>query len=527
MDMIRTTAFVLFMILCPSMTCALPYYIENFMDPPNASVDTGAMWKGRLWFYVKEKKGEDDCVMHLKSLDTDSASKPRDEMTADIPCTETWVRAWLFNGGDRLWLISNKYSGYFQAHKFIRLENAQSLDDISKPFLYQNTPSVLEHRGNKLALLSLWDGVWKENFLFRIGRGEIGENAARTSQVVSINNNLHIFWRIENRLYYHQGIPDNHVIMREDWKKIHESDAYRMYWSPISVVAMNNAPAVFNVSKEIMRSISYLKRSGDSWQSFKVQKTLFIPLEATVGIYPFGDSDDFVLMTRDDGPATAATFHDRKMTSSIDFGSFSPIVVLYETGLATGVMLILWLIIEFIIKLISPYWYYAIITSFFIDKRILTGQEVDINDLMTRDYSQTKSYLIKKWPKKSALTLRPKRGAKIHLSFDRATVFFKNTAAGTEIKLVSKWSLAAWFLLVWMLYLIYSYSVSFWLIIGPLKTILIMCPVVLLTLRGAWRLLKGCKPSDRDRCREDLDIILSFLGIDEPQEEQQQTSDSF
>lgn len=512
MKWIKACAVLFFLFaFMPVRAQALPYIIEYLMEPPNADPETGAVWNGRLWFYVEVDRSEANCFLEFKSLPVDTAEKPRDEFTARVPCTHMWEKPYLFGNENRLWLISPLYVGHIENGSLVLLESAQQLDSASKPFLYQGLPAVIEPRRHKLALMQFKDGRWHEGLLFRIGDGDVSEAAARRVQAIAYGDDLHLFWVVKDILYHYEGVPGE-IIEDHEWTKVIASGCT---WRGWEAVDLNGTPAVFYTSTQFLKRLRIKTYENGSWRSFPMDNEHNIILSGEYGFYPTGSGCDFLALVGNNAPTLFAVFHDGKLKAWKRFGSYPVLGTLHAMFLSTGVIFVLWILVEYFIKLFNPYWYYRVVTSNFIDARTMPVEDVNPDIVFSRDYSKCSEYIIRKWPKKNALTIRQKNAAETPLHIDKATLFFEQSGAQMRVRMVSKWALVNWALWAWACLLIYDHTTSFWDVMGPLKTILVMGPFAALVLWAGWRLFKGAGEKVKNKMKGDLDVILKYLGVGE------------
>jgi hypothetical protein len=69
---------------------------------------------------------------------------------------------WLLAGTDRLWVIGSKGVGYYKEGSLFVYPEIKTLGDISRPFLYNGLPSLIENRPDRLALMVFRDNAWQE-----------------------------------------------------------------------------------------------------------------------------------------------------------------------------------------------------------------------------------------------------------------------------------------------------------------------------------------------------------------------------
>jgi uncharacterized RDD family membrane protein YckC len=126
------------------------------------SVDRGVYWNGWLWYC--DESFDDSFItkttLRRWQLDGDEASLP--ETAARV----SMEGPWLLPDGDRLWIISGSAVGYLDKHDpssdvtIIRPVRRPTV--ISRPFLYEGYPAVIEEGALDAVLLTLENGEWNE-----------------------------------------------------------------------------------------------------------------------------------------------------------------------------------------------------------------------------------------------------------------------------------------------------------------------------------------------------------------------------
>lgn len=170
------------------------------MQMGGIALSRGAVWQDALW----RLKTED-----AQSLGQALVRTPLDWGQDTASEQEVWRMhaqdVWLLPQNDRLWLLAPDLVAYYdaQGQRGEVLSRRRQLGDISRPFLYQGSPAVLECMPSAVQLRVLEGEAWGVgpalDWLYNCG-----EN---TVQVLGDGEQLHIFLRRQQTLYYHQGLP--------------------------------------------------------------------------------------------------------------------------------------------------------------------------------------------------------------------------------------------------------------------------------------------------------------------------------
>jgi uncharacterized RDD family membrane protein YckC len=218
----------------------------------NVHLDRGVSWKGGFWFIEEDFlpfRGTAEKAVRLRRVGPSSADELV-ELTAagaeDI---------WLLPDVDRLWLVSSESLGHYQNGNVEISPLAQKLGSISKPFLYEGVPAIVESHPEGHVLRTYSNSEWR-----RAGELELKSDSdcACDLQVVTCGALRHSFLRYGGALYHLKGLPFKE---REDrtWNTVG-----RVSWRWTSA-CVGQSPAVFNSDGE---NIVGLVPSGETWTSF-------------------------------------------------------------------------------------------------------------------------------------------------------------------------------------------------------------------------------------------------------------------
>jgi uncharacterized RDD family membrane protein YckC len=270
--------FALMLAIMPGMM----FFQDSWMGI--AKSERGAFWNNQIWYTetsVSPKKPDSGRVT-LKGLKVDSEEAPKN--VGLLPIENPWLLA----GADRLWIISSSKVGFFQDGSISVISEEKILGDISRPFLYEGYPAVIEEGPNGFAFVVFVDSTWQRKALFEL---KVGEKTGRTQnsfQVVSGDEKLHLFLKFGDTLYYREGLP------------IGEKDAQDL-WRPISEVKngwfatwMDGEPVVFiRQAPELPSKVVGLRLQGETWRPFFSHDAGMI---TEMGIYPLGQPGRFAML---------------------------------------------------------------------------------------------------------------------------------------------------------------------------------------------------------------------------------------
>lgn len=365
--------------------------------------DREVIWNGRVWILVyphSRNSGRDRTWnFELLSYEPGAAGKPRQETVITLPEHV----AWLLAGQDGLWIICSSAISYYKDGKTNLHEVNNSLGDISAPFIYKEKPSIIEQRNGEFVLRSFQHNRWVDEDKFGVQCENNCEYVSDYLQVISISGQLHFFVQNNNGLFYHKGIPEKYDSYPEKWERIYKTSKLS-YWTATD---FSGSPTVFYyVNHGIMgRMHGYIKESG-RWALFYTgPKRILTDAYNTFGIYPTGRGKDFVLLRKSTfGRTYGINVIDGKEHAGFYIGTlaFEPFMVL------TIISLLIMVIFISIVSVKAPFWWFSFGVSAYRETRTFTREQIKINSFMQKDYSDAKSYDIKKWPEYSAISFKLK-----------------------------------------------------------------------------------------------------------------------
>lgn len=326
--------FVIMMVLMP---------MSMFFNGPLfrfADVARGTFWNGRVWCVERSEspKRTPESSTALASFALGAQEEP--EKAAFLPPED----AWLLPGDDRLWIISSGAVRSYDEGQISTVTPRETLGDISRPFMYDGHPAVIEERPPGQALRVFIDGEWQRRASFRLSTDEAGAPVLRHLQAVTSPGKLSLFFRFGDTLYYRETLP---IQEEDDWQS----------WEPVSkvednwvAVSLAGEPAVFRCTAEDMNAmIVGLKRAGNMWEPFFTHSTGFV---ARMGVYPLGGPGEFVLVRETfPGSIRAIEVKDGEVVREMKYGDGFPFPFPFAIMFVPyGCMLIMPLVLAFILS---------------------------------------------------------------------------------------------------------------------------------------------------------------------------------
>jgi uncharacterized RDD family membrane protein YckC len=270
--------FGLMMAVMPGMM----FFHDSWMEIANP--ERGAFWNDRIWYTGTSlsPKKPDGSRVTLKSLKVVGEEDPED--IGLLPMENPWLLA----GADGLWIISSSKVGFFQDGNINLISEEKVLGEISRPFLYEGHPAVIEDGPNGFAFVVWVDGTWQRRASFTLKLQERLGRIQDSFQVVSRDEKLHLFLKFGDTLYYREGLPVGETDDQDPWRPISE---VKKDWF---AVLMDGEPAVFlQETSEFPSKVVGLKLQGETWKSFFSYDA---EMTTEMGIYPLGQPGKFAIL---------------------------------------------------------------------------------------------------------------------------------------------------------------------------------------------------------------------------------------
>jgi uncharacterized RDD family membrane protein YckC len=278
--------FIIQFIIPPVLMLAIMPGMMFFGDSwmKHADPQRGAFWNNSIWYVETSfpvRPSSRDRVT-LKKLNLDNKEGP--ETIAPLPIENPWLLA----GTDRLWIISSEAIGFYQNRRITVISEEKTLGDISRPFLYEGRPAVVEERPTSLTLMVFVEDTWQEKLRFTVESQENRGRIQRHLQVLSSKGKLHLFLKFGKTLYHREGPPPSEIDDRNVWQPIAEAGAD---WA---AVFLGDEPAVFHRRTRDSKIVG-LRRVEKTWRPFFRYDAM---VTGDLGVFPLGESGTFAMLSQ-------------------------------------------------------------------------------------------------------------------------------------------------------------------------------------------------------------------------------------
>jgi len=226
-------------------------------------------------------------------------------------------KARLLAGPDRLWVISSSFVGFLENDRMETISDSEKLGDISRPFLLNGVPAVVEERPSGLRVMTFLDGAWHEHQNFTVSLREGTEPILRQLQIVAVGDNLHLFMRYGGTLYHTEDVSVEGDEERAAWETVSQVEGR---WV---TVVLDNEPAVFCRSGNgTQMDLVGLRKADDGWTSFYTEEGVFAD---DVGVYPLDGRGQFAMLLQlMPGSFRVMEIRGSEVASNIKYGKAFP-----------------------------------------------------------------------------------------------------------------------------------------------------------------------------------------------------------
>lgn len=307
--------FIMQFILPPMLMFAIMPGMLFFQDSwmKAAEPERGTFWNNSIW-YVEisfSTRPSPHGRTTLKKLNLDGEESP--ESVGPLPTGNPW----LLPGTDRLWIISSSAIGFYQNGEITVVSKERTLGDISRPFLYEGYPAVIEERPTGFALMVFVEDTWEKKLPLTLNFKEMRDRLHYNLQALSSEGKLHLFLKFGHTLYYRQGLPTAETGDRDVWQPVAEVGCDWL------AVLIDGEPVVFHHgTREGTWKIIGLRLTGGNWRSFFAYDA---GITSEMGVYPLGQPDRFaMLMQSFPGSLRLVQVDGTRVTSEIRHGSGFP-----------------------------------------------------------------------------------------------------------------------------------------------------------------------------------------------------------
>ncbi|HOC94034.1 MAG TPA: hypothetical protein PKH33_16925 [bacterium] len=474
------------------------------------NTDRAAYWNDRFWFSERMPKKCEGLLCErghkIYSYDINSKEPPRLEFQIKLP-----VRSfWMVGDTDRLWLISDETTGYFNGEKYLQVETDEMPADFTRPFIFHGFPTVIEHKSKDCILKSFSEDAWQELSSFKLVHDN-DDDADEFLETIVIGDDLHLFLSNKGGIYHHIGIPDEEHAECKKWEPVTD---YSGYWVTADI---GGKPSVFySVGSFLWGGIEGFVLTENGWENIYRSANSIFAGERSFGVFPIV-GNKFLVFHETMYRAKGIVVDGDKVVSSFRIGEVSVLGAM----LFFELLLIFILIGGLVVIMLNPFWAYRYAITQYSEAREYPIAEVNVHDIMSRDYSKTKSYVIKPRPEHKALTIRPKFSQRLTpgggmKAISLSIMYFEESAGKVKIKLVSK--LPNFLLLIFLsLFLVFipllsnTYGIDSkgnMLVYITLMMFFVVVPVALL-----FQVRMGKK-----QFKEFFDLILVYFGVEEKKE---------
>jgi len=303
--------FILPPILMFAIMPGMMFFGDSWMKA--AEPQRGVYWEKGIWYVETSFSPRSSAQGRttLKKLYLEGEEGP--ETVGSLPMGNPWLLA----GTDRLWIISSSAVGFYQNEKIRFISEEKTLGDISRPFLYEGHPAVVEERPTGLTVMVFFEDTWQEKLRFTLKFQENRGRIHRYVQVLSSEGKLHLFLKFGKTLYYREGPPPGEIDDRSAWQPVAEVGCN---W----VAVLNDGePVVFHGgTRDGSSKIVGLRLQGKTWRPFFTYEGWMM---SEVGVYPLGQPDRFAMLLQSfPGSLRLVQVEGARVISEIRHGSGFP-----------------------------------------------------------------------------------------------------------------------------------------------------------------------------------------------------------
>ncbi len=306
-----------------------------------AEPQRGVCWNNSIWYVERSLSAKPPVHSRttLKKLNLDNVEGP------EIVSPMSIGNPWLLAGTDRLWIISSSAIAFYRNGMITVISEEKTLGDISRPFLFEGHPAVIEERPTSITLMVFIEDTWQKKISFPLKFPENRSRIHRYLQVMSSDGRLHLFLQFRKTLYYREGIPPGEIDDRSVWQPVSEVGGNWL------AVLIDGEPAVFlprvgDVPSEVVG----LKLVGKTWRPFF---TYDAGMTMEMGVYPLGQSGRFAMLLQSlPGSLRLVEVNGTRVIKEIRHGSVFPFTWSFMVMMAGfyAPMLILPLILALILS---------------------------------------------------------------------------------------------------------------------------------------------------------------------------------
>jgi uncharacterized RDD family membrane protein YckC len=270
--------FVLMMAVMPAMMFA------EGMRMSQAHPQRGALWKNGIW-YIETSRSSAPATTSAPTLVT-LPLKPDAQPTtvAELPSEDIW----LLPEKDLLWLISSAEVFAYHGQELYAVTEGRPIGDITRPFIYEGFPAVIENSPAGLTLLVLVEGMWQERGTFNLPHQERICCIGSDLQVLSDGRRIYMFLKDGNTIFFREGPPAATDSGRDAWESVTQTrSSWNAFW-------LDGSPAViYRMVTDEPAGIQGVRLVQGRWYHFfKYDRRPF----GNIGVFPLEGSDSFMML---------------------------------------------------------------------------------------------------------------------------------------------------------------------------------------------------------------------------------------
>jgi len=253
----------------------------RIVEPERSAVLGDSLWYVETRLSMDTEGGDERSV--LKRLSLAVEGDPED--VAPLPSEKPWLLA----GERRLWILSSSSVAFLEEDRVSTLLDEKVLGDITRPFLYEGNPAVVEERPEGLAWMVFNNGAWNKKADVTPGLRREVCCIQQNLRILSAWNRLHVFLKYGDTLYYGEGLPLDAAGGEAFWTPV--ADASHGWHAAL----VGGEPALFFLEQGDGPSaaVTGMKRQQGSWKPFFRHS---LGMTTDLGVLPLPEDGQFLLV---------------------------------------------------------------------------------------------------------------------------------------------------------------------------------------------------------------------------------------